>query len=159
MRAGSEAAKHYYVDWPHDFVLEGIDNQRIFYKDLTIEQWGYGFAAIIEKETNTVIKNNMITHLKNTFMDAILYGFCRSKGVHGKILTDIEDGRLTWLEGEKIAETRRTHVQRPMTLQDYRHHLEDEANNVGQNNELIDKYNSSFKKRDSNKRGSHVIRD
>jgi hypothetical protein len=69
----------------------------------------------------------MISHLKNAFMDAILYGFCRAKGVHGKILTDIKDGRLSWLDGEKISETRRTHVQRPMTLQDYKGQGEEEA--------------------------------
>jgi hypothetical protein len=43
MRAGGEASKHLYTDWPHDFVLMGSDNDRIFYKDLTIEQWSYGF--------------------------------------------------------------------------------------------------------------------
>jgi hypothetical protein len=47
----------------------------------------------------------MISHLKNTFMEAILYGYCRAKGVHGKTLTDIEDGRLSWLDGDKISET------------------------------------------------------
>jgi hypothetical protein len=45
----------------------------------------------------------MISHLKNSYMDAILYGFRRAKCVHGKILTEIEDGRLTWLE--RIADT------------------------------------------------------
>jgi hypothetical protein len=38
MRAGGEASKHLYTDWPHDFVLVGSDNDMIFYKDLTIEQ-------------------------------------------------------------------------------------------------------------------------
>jgi hypothetical protein len=145
MRAGGEAARHFYVDWPHDFVLEGIDNQRIFYKDLTIEQWAYGFVAIIEKETNYIIKNNMISHLKNTFMDTILYGFRRAKGVHGKILTDIEDGRLSWLEGDKISETRRTHVQRPMTLQDYKGHCEEQMGGY------YDRHDNSVRRGDSDR--------
>jgi hypothetical protein len=96
------------------------DNDQIFYKDLTIEQWSYGFLAIIEKEVNPVIQANMISHLKNTCMDAILYGFPRAKCVHGRILTEIEDGRLTWMDADRIAETQKTHMQRPCTLEDYR---------------------------------------
>jgi hypothetical protein len=105
----------------------GSDNDRIFYKDLTIEQWSYGFLAIIEKETHPIIKADMISHLKNTYMDAILYGFRRAKCVHGKILTEIEDGRLTWLDSERIADTRKTHIQRPLTLEDYREQQREEA--------------------------------
>jgi hypothetical protein len=127
MRAGGEASRHLYTDWPHNFVLVGSDNDRIFYKDLTIEQWSYGFLAIIEKEINRTIQANMIAHLKNTYMDAILYGFRRAKCVHGKILTEIEDGRLTWLEGDCIADTRKTHIQRPLTLEDYRKQQREEA--------------------------------
>jgi hypothetical protein len=120
MRAGGEASRHLYTDWPHDFVLVGSDNDRVFYKDLTIEQWSYGFLAIIEKEVNPVIQANMISHLKCTYMDAILYGFRRAKYVHRKILTEIEDGRLTWMDADRIAETQKTRMQRPLTLEDYR---------------------------------------
>jgi hypothetical protein len=127
MRAGGEASKHLYTDWPHDFVLVGSDNDRIFYKDLTIEQWSYGFMAIIEKEPHPIFKANMISHLNNTYMDAILYGFRRAKCVHGKILTEIEDGRLTWLDSERIADTRKTHIQRPLTLEDYREQQREDA--------------------------------
>jgi hypothetical protein len=89
-----------------------------------VELW---FLAIIEKETHPIIKANMISHLKNTYMDTILYGFRRAKCVHGKILTGIEDGRLTWLDSERIADTRKTHIQCPLTLEDYREQQREDA--------------------------------
>jgi hypothetical protein len=46
MRAAGEA-KHLYTDWPPDFVLVGSDNDRVFYKDLSLEQWSYGYVNII----------------------------------------------------------------------------------------------------------------
>jgi hypothetical protein len=52
MRAGGEASRHLYTDWPHDYVLVGSDNERVFYKDLNIEQWSYGYVSIIEKQSN-----------------------------------------------------------------------------------------------------------
>jgi hypothetical protein len=79
MRAGGEAAKTLYTDWPHDFVLVGLENHRVFYKDLNFQQWGYGYVSILERQTDPLIRENMITHLKNTYLDAINYGFKRAK--------------------------------------------------------------------------------
>jgi hypothetical protein len=149
-------------------VLVGSDNDRVFYKDLTIEQWSYGFLAIIEKEVNPVIQVNMISHLKQTYMDAIFYGFCRAKCVHGKILTEIEDGCLTWLDADRIADTRKMHMQRPLTLEDYREQQRDEAAvasrrydyNEGYGNKHYDyKYTETeerFTKKRSSPRGKKV---
>jgi hypothetical protein len=58
----------------------------------------------------------MLSHLKDTYMDSMLYGFKRAKGVHGKILTAIEDGKVSWHEPQAIAKLRKVHAQRPLTL-------------------------------------------
>jgi hypothetical protein len=49
----------------------------------------------------------MIVNLKDLLMDTMLYGFWRSKGAHTKVLTDLEDGKYTWGDIQRIAETRR----------------------------------------------------
>jgi hypothetical protein len=144
MRAGREASRHLYTDWPHDFVLVGSDNDRVFYRDLSMEQWSYGFMSIIEKEVHPIIKQNMISHLKNLYMDAILYGFKRTKSVHGKVLTEIEDGWLTWLDAERITETRKTYMQRPLTLDDYREQQREEAAAATRRYETHDGYGYKY---------------
>jgi hypothetical protein len=72
MRAGGESSKHLYTDWPHDYVLVGSDNERVYYKDLSIEQWSYGYVSIIEKQANPLVQKNMLAHLKDTYMDSML---------------------------------------------------------------------------------------
>jgi hypothetical protein len=89
MWAWGEASRHLYTDWPHDYVLVGSDNERVFYKDLNIEQWSYSYVSIIEKQSNPIVQKNMLSHLKDTYMESMLYGFKRAKGVHGKVLTAI----------------------------------------------------------------------
>jgi hypothetical protein len=90
LRAGGESSKHIHIDWPHDFILAGPDKNRIFYKDLNLEQWGYGYTCILEIQTDIRVKNNMISHLKNVFQDTISYGFRRAKGAHAEVLNEME---------------------------------------------------------------------
>jgi hypothetical protein len=53
---------HVHIDWPHDYVLSGPDKDRIYYEDLNLEQWAYGYTCILENQTNPVVKDNMIGH-------------------------------------------------------------------------------------------------
>jgi hypothetical protein len=48
LRAGGESSRHVHIDWPHDYVLSGPDKDRIYYKDLNLEQWAYCYTCILE---------------------------------------------------------------------------------------------------------------
>jgi hypothetical protein len=119
LRAGGEASRHVHIDWPHDFVLSGPDKDRICYKDLNLEQWAYGYTCILENQTNPVVKDNMIGHLKHFFHDTISYGFKRAKGAHAEVLSEMELGKFNWQDRHAISETRKTHTQRPMTWEEW----------------------------------------
>jgi hypothetical protein len=125
-RAGGEAAKTLYTDWPHDFVLVGLENSRIFYKDLNFQQWGFGYVSILERQSDPVIRDNMISHLKNVYLDAINYGFQRAKSIHAKVLNDIEEGIYTWHDAAAIANALQMHIQRPLTLEEMKQNNEDD---------------------------------
>jgi hypothetical protein len=71
-----------HIDWPHDYILSGPDKERVFYKYLNLEQWAYGYACILENQSNIQIKDNMISNLKLFFHDTMSYGFRRAKGAH-----------------------------------------------------------------------------
>jgi hypothetical protein len=126
MRAGGEAAQTLYTEWPHDFVLVGLENKRVFYKDLNFEQWGFGYVSILERQTDPVVRENMIRHLKNIYQDAINFGFKRAKSVHAKILNDIEEGVYTWRDTHAIAHARQVHIQRPLTLDELKDNIQEE---------------------------------
>jgi hypothetical protein len=112
LRAGGESSRHVHIDWPHDYVLSGPDKDRIYYKDLNLEQWAYGYTCILENQSNPQIKDNMIGHLKHFFHDTISYGFRRAKGAHAEVLSEMELGKFNWHDQHAITETRRTHTQR-----------------------------------------------
>jgi hypothetical protein len=124
LRAGGEASHHVYQEWPHDYVMVGPDKYRIYYKELNIEQFGYGYLSIMERQINIVNKDNMITHLKNLFPDSMTVGFRRAKGAHAEVLTAMESGRFNLGDAQAIDETRKTHTQRPLTEEELwdRHH-------------------------------------
>jgi hypothetical protein len=85
-----------HIDWPHDYILSGPDKERVFYKDLNLEQWGYGYACILENQNNPQVKDNIISHLKHFFYNTMSYGFRRSKGAHTEVLSEMELGKFTW---------------------------------------------------------------
>jgi hypothetical protein len=94
LRAGGEASKHVHIEWPHDHILVGPDKDRVYYKNLNMEQWAYGYTCIMENQSNYKIKDNMITHLKHVFQDSMSYGFRRAKGAHAEILNEMELGKI-----------------------------------------------------------------
>jgi hypothetical protein len=139
LRAGGESSKHIHIDWPHDFILAGPDKNRIYYKDLNLEQWGYGYTSILENQTDIRVKNNMISHLKNVFQDTISYGFRRAKGAHAEVLNEMEIGKFDWLNAHAISETRKTHTQRPMTWEEL-HERQSDAKRNEYRDPIVDSY-------------------
>jgi hypothetical protein len=131
--------------------MVGPDQQLVYYRDLTLEQWAYGYLSILERQVNTETKQNMIVHLKDLFMDTMLYGFRRAKGAHAKVLTDLEDGKYSWGDIQRIAETRRLQAQVPITIDERR---EDSlyGNNKKPNfheQTVFNNHNRSFENKDS----------
>jgi hypothetical protein len=106
--------------------------------------------SILERQTDPIIRENMITHLKNTYLDAINYGFKRAKCVHAKILNDIEEGTYTWRDGAAIAHARQTHIQRPLTLEEIKEGWEHEE--PKKHIESMEFHNSSMGRRRSPRR-------
>jgi hypothetical protein len=119
LRAGVEASKHVHIEWPHDHILVGPDKDRVFYKNLNMEQWAYGYTCIMENQSNYKVKDNMITHLKHVFQDSMSYGFRRAKGAHAEVLNEMELGKINWLDAHAISELRKTHTQKQMTMEEW----------------------------------------
>jgi hypothetical protein len=96
-------------------VIGAGDKRRLLYNDLNIEQFIIGYATIMEREPDIVlIVRNMISHLKLLFNDSLYYGWDRAKNSHGVVLTDMEDGLYSWIDKDRVAETRRLNAQRPV---------------------------------------------
>jgi hypothetical protein len=47
------------------------------------------------------------------------YGFRRAKGTHAEVLNEMELGKINWLDAKAISKLRRTHTQKPMTMEEW----------------------------------------
>jgi 6-phosphogluconate dehydrogenase (decarboxylating) len=84
----------------HMTILGGPDKNRVYYKDL-----------ILEGQTDSRCKDNMITHMKKVFHDTISYGFHRAKGAQAEVLNVMEKDKYNWLNMAALAHTHKTNTQ------------------------------------------------
>jgi hypothetical protein len=81
---------------------------RLTYDDLDMLQWAQGCIAIIEKEEDAAIMRSMLATLRSTVRDAQFHGFDAAKFSYGTLLSLMEDGTVSWLDAQAIAEERRS---------------------------------------------------
>ena len=110
-RTGNEGVKRNYVPWPQEFCYIGLERKRVRYDDLTQSQWVAGLTKILGNEKDPSVCSNMSEYLGNLFQDVVDMGFTAAKGCHAVILSQMEEGNLTWAELPKIDSIRRNYVQ------------------------------------------------
>ncbi len=101
-----------YVKWPQKVFYTGAARTRVKYDNLTQSQWASGVTRVLQLETNQLHKTNMGQYMADLFQDLADYGFECAKGAHAVILSQIEEGNLTWSNPEQIAHVRRSHNSR-----------------------------------------------
>ena len=51
------------VKWPHEYVLSGLNKERISYDQLSVIQWVAGFGRTMRDETNPEIRQHMLEYI------------------------------------------------------------------------------------------------
>ena len=74
-----------------------------------------GFCAIIREEKSTKVKNAMLDYMSDLMEDAQDFGWASAKGAHALILCRMEEGKLDWLNSDKLDRLRRAHAQKVLT--------------------------------------------
>jgi hypothetical protein len=64
----------------------------------------------MEREPSEFLLRSMVTHLKFLARDANVCGFQSMRNSHGAVLSDMEDGLITWADRDAIAECRKTNL-------------------------------------------------
>lgn len=103
----------YAVEWPHFHVFRGADRKPAQYDDLTLAEFVFGYLAIVQEgKLSPVTKHAMLQHLQGLMMDAAEYSFEGARNCHAIVLQQLEQGRVTWDDTERLLELRRTYAQR-----------------------------------------------
>ena len=101
------------VRWPQEFVLSGIQKERISYDQLTISQWMAGFCRSMREEKNSKMRDHMIDYLISLLDDSQDFSWSASKASHAVLLCRMEQGEIEdYSKIDQIDRVRRAHAQR-----------------------------------------------
>ena len=101
------------IPWPQDFVFVGPSRIRLTYEQLTLDQFTLGFLKIVQTEPSPAIRANMIEYLTALFHNVVDHGWAQVKGAHHVVLSNMEDGLLSWRDLKKCKKTRKSYLLTP----------------------------------------------
>ena len=105
LRAGDSAVKQE-ISWPHHHCFPGPGGNLPEYKDLSPLHFIVGFLGCIQEEGSSTIRSNMLEYGRHLFQDAIETNWATARHAHMVLLQDIERGRCTWRNPDKIEKVR-----------------------------------------------------
>jgi hypothetical protein len=106
-RPGGENAPRVQVPWPHDFIIGQGRKSRLLYDELDIMQFVLGCISITDRADDPAVIRAMLEQLRLTHRDAQSYGFEAARFAYGVVLSQMEDGTLSWHDRSRISEERR----------------------------------------------------
>ena len=82
------------VKWPHEFVLSGLNKERITYDQLNVTQWVAGFGRTIREESDADMQKHMLDYLISLMDDANDFSWASAKSSHAVLLCRRSKGKL-----------------------------------------------------------------
>jgi hypothetical protein len=101
-----ENAPRVQVPWPQDFIIGQGRRSRLLYDELDIMQFVQGCISITDCTDDPAVIRAMLEQLRLTLQDAHSYGFEAARFAYGVVLSQMEDGTLSWHDGSPISEER-----------------------------------------------------
>ena len=106
------------VKWPHEFVLTGVNKERISYDQLSVTQWMAGFGRTVLEESDVEMKNAMIDYMVALMDDATDFSWSTAKASHAVLLCRMEQGEVRdYKDHSKIERIRRANAQKHVVSQ------------------------------------------
>jgi hypothetical protein len=105
--APSENAPRVQVPWPKNFIIGQGRKSHLLYDELDIMQFVQGCISITDRTDYPAVIKAMLEQLLLTLRDAQSYGFEATRFTYAGVLSQMEDGTLSWHDGLRISEERR----------------------------------------------------
>jgi hypothetical protein len=118
IRSGGDLSPIVGTPWPQDYVLGSGNKLKLYYEDLSIYEWVNGYITIIQNQPDPAIQRFMYDHLRNLMEFAVFFGWEAVKCAHLVILTSLKSGAFTWADELKMAEKRRSALNRASQVRD-----------------------------------------
>ena len=110
---GSEVYIKNKVKWPHEYVLAGVNKERISYDQLTMGQWMAGFCRTMRDESDPENRACVLDYLIALLVDSNDFSWSAAKSSHAVLLCRMEQGEIANFScTDQIDRVRRAHAQR-----------------------------------------------
>ena len=80
------------VKWPHEYVLSGLNKERVSYDQLNVTQWVAGFGRTMRDESDPNLRQHMLEYLIALMDDANDFSWTSAKASHAVLLCRMEQG-------------------------------------------------------------------
>ena len=82
------------VRWPHEYILSGVNKERVSYDQLTVTQWVAGFGRTMRDESDPDVRKHMLEYLIALMDDANDFSWTSAKASHAVLLCRMEQGEV-----------------------------------------------------------------
>ena len=101
------------VKWPHEYILSGLNKERVSYDQLSVTQWVAGFGRTMREESDPEIKQHMLDYMISLMDDANDFSWVSAKASHAVLLCRIEQGEVrSYSDVTAIDRIRRANAQK-----------------------------------------------
>ena len=99
------------IDWPHMHVkrLSGGDRVGVPFKQLRIEEFVFGFLAMLKAKKANWDKELMLDILQALMEDTMDFSWENARGYYGMLGVDVENGDKSWDDTEAVNKMRLVH--------------------------------------------------
>ena len=82
------------VKWPHEYVLSGLNKERVSYNQLSVTQWVAGFGRTMREESDLETRQYMLDYMISLMDDANDFSWISAKASHAVLLCRMEQGEV-----------------------------------------------------------------
>ena len=104
------------VKWPHEYVLFGLNKERVSYDQLSVTQWVAGFGRTMREESDPEVRQYMLDYMISLMDDANDFSWISAKASHAVLLCRMEQGEIkSYSDVLAIDWIRRANAQKHVT--------------------------------------------
>ena len=99
--------------WPQDYAFVGHLRTRLTYEQLNVEQFVLGLLRSVQLESSPNIRANMVEYLTELMQSVCDQGWVQAKGADSVVMSNMEDGIVTWHGLIKCKKIKKTYLLAP----------------------------------------------
>ena len=105
------------IDWPHMYVKRTVGGRRVgvTYKELKVEEFVFGFVAMLRSPKCTMDKDVMLDILGMLMQDTIDFKWENARAFYEMLGVDVESGVREWTDADQIMNMRLIHSRANLT--------------------------------------------